>query len=101
MPYVMQGGPSDSHVVAREAWQDLKGDVQHALPLAQAKLLQGIQSYYAELDVQSVFGLDYLQHLVALWLGRMQHDTKQALNALSILSLLRLVHRRLMCSQHF
>lgn len=39
--------------MAREAWQDLKGDVQHALPLAQAKLLQGIQSYYAELDVQS------------------------------------------------
>lgn len=50
---LLQGAAPDSHEVAREAWQDLKGDVQHALPFAQAKLLQGIQSYYAELDVQS------------------------------------------------
>ena len=32
---------------------DLKGDVQHALPLAQPKLLKGIQLYFAELDIQS------------------------------------------------
>ena len=65
MHCAMQGGAFDSHVVAREAWQDLKGDVQHALPLAQAKLLQGIQSYYAELDVQSMNDLGFLQHLIA------------------------------------
>jgi len=31
----------------------LKGDVQHALPLAQPKLLKGIQLYFTELDIQS------------------------------------------------
>lgn len=36
---------------------DLKGDVQHALPLAQPKLLKGIQLYFAELDVQSMVSL--------------------------------------------
>ena len=50
---IIQGGPSDSHEVAREAWVDLRGDVQHALPLAQPKLLKGIQLYFAELDIQS------------------------------------------------
>ena len=36
---------------------DLKGDVQHALPLAQPKLLKGIQLYFAELDIQSMVSL--------------------------------------------
>lgn len=53
----VQGGESDSHEVAREAWVDLKGDVQHALPLAQPKLLKGIQLYFAELDIQSMVSL--------------------------------------------
>ena len=49
----MQGAQSDSQEVAREAWLDLQGDVQHALPLAQPTLLKGIQLYFAELDIQS------------------------------------------------
>ena len=50
---VMQGGTPDSHEVARESWVDLKGDVQHTLPLAQPKLLKGVQLYFSELDIQS------------------------------------------------
>lgn len=53
MAAVLQGAGSDSQEVAREAWVDLKGDMEHALPLAQPKLLKGIQLYFAELDVQS------------------------------------------------
>ncbi len=49
----LQGAAADSQEVARESWADLKGDVQHTLPLAQPKLLKGIQLYFAELDVQS------------------------------------------------
>lgn len=49
----LQGAAADSQEVARESWSDLKGDVQHTLPLAQLKLLKGVQLYFAELDVQS------------------------------------------------
>lgn len=49
----------DSQEVGREAWVDLKGDVEHALPLAQPKLLKGIQLYFAELDIQSMLCLPY------------------------------------------
>ena len=58
----MQGAGSDSQEVAREAWVDLKGDMEHALPLAQPKLLKGIQLYFAELDVQSKLSCSF-QHL--------------------------------------
>ncbi|KAL0050690.1 hypothetical protein WJX82_005287 [Trebouxia sp. C0006] len=54
----MQGAAADSQEVARESWADLKGDVQHTLPLAQPKLLKGIQLYFAELDVQSMLLVD-------------------------------------------
>ncbi|KAK9829119.1 hypothetical protein WJX72_004004 [[Myrmecia] bisecta] len=44
--------------VGLEKWEDLQGDMQRALPLAQPALLRGIQLYYSELDIRGMLLVD-------------------------------------------